>query len=80
MSRVGRVDRRGRIIKFEGEEVDGRRVVIRQYTGDIDTPLTVDEVVEMTVTAKVIEVTHQVNQRTGELNRVHILRVKEVDV
>lgn len=67
-------------MKFEGEEVDGRRIVIRQYTGDIDTPLTVDEVVEMTVTAKVIEVTHQVNQRTGELNRVHILRVKEVDV
>jgi len=67
-------------MKFEGEEVDGRRVVIRQYTGDIDTPLTVDETVEMTVVAKVIEVTHQVNQRTGELNRVHILRVKEVDV
>jgi len=67
-------------VKFEGEEVDGRRVVIRQYTGDIDTPLTVDETVEMTVVAKVIEVTHQVNQRTGELNRVHILRVKEVDV
>jgi hypothetical protein len=67
-------------MKFEGEEVAGRRVVIRQYTGDIDTPLTVDETVEITVVAKVIEVTHQVNQRTGELNRVHILRVKEVDV
>ena len=67
-------------MKFEGDEVDGRRVVIRQYTGDIDTPLTVDETVEITIVAKVIEVTHQVNQRTGELNRVHILRVKEVDV
>ena len=67
-------------MKFEGEEVDGRRVVIRQYTGDIDTPLTVDETVEITIVAKVIEVTHQVNQRTGELNRVHIRRVKEVDV
>ena len=67
-------------MKFEGEEVDGRRIVIRQFTGDIDTPLTVDETVEMTVVAKVIEVTHQVNQRSGELNRVHILRVKEVDV
>ena len=67
-------------MKFEGDEVDGRRVVIRQYTGDIDTPLTVDETVEITIVAKVIEVTHQVNQRTGQLNRVHILRVKEVDV
>ena len=67
-------------MKFEGEEVDGRRIVIRQYTGDIDTPLTVDETVELTVVAKVIEVTHQVNQRTGQLNRVHILRVKEVEV
>jgi len=67
-------------VKFEGEEVDGRRIVIRQYTGDIDTPLTVDETVELTIVAKVIEVTHQVNQRTGQLNRVHILRVKEVEV
>jgi len=67
-------------MKFEGEEVDGRRIVIRQYTGDIDTPLTVDETVELTIVAKVIEVTHQVNQRTGQLNRVHILRVKEVEV
>lgn len=65
-------------MKFEGEEVDGRRIVIRQYTGDIDTPLTVDETVEISLVAKVIEVTHQVNQRTGQLNRVHILRVKEV--
>ena len=67
-------------MKFEGEEVDGRRIVIRQFTGDIDTPLTVDETVELTIVAKVIEVTHQVNQRTGQLNRVHILRVKEVEV
>ena len=65
-------------MKFEGEQVDNTRATLRTYTGPIDIPLAVDEVVELHVVAKVIEVTHQVNQRTGELNRVHVLRVKEV--
>ena len=68
----------GANVRFEGEEVDGNQVVIRQYTGDVETPLTVDETVEITIVAKVSEVTHRINQRTGELNRVHILHVKEV--
>ena len=34
-------------MRFEGEEVSGTSVVIRQYKGDIEVPLTVDEVVEI---------------------------------
>ncbi len=66
---------------FEGEEVTGgSQVTIRQHKGDIEIPLTVDELVELRVTAKVSEVNHVVNQKTGLLTRVHVLQVQEVEV
>lgn len=68
-------------MKFEGEEVDGgSEVVIRQFRGDIEVPLVVDEIVQMKVIAKVAEVTHKVNERTGQLTRSHIMKVQEVEV
>lgn len=67
-------------MRFEGEEVAGSSVTIRQYKGDIDVPLTVDELVEFRVVARVSEVSHAVNQKTGQLTRVHIIQVQEVEV
>ena len=69
----------GRITKFEGEIVDGGyAIVIRQFKGDIEKPLTLDETVELTIHAKVSEVAHQVDRRTGTVTRNHIVHVKEV--
>lgn len=68
-------------MKFEGEEVlGGPKVSVRQFKGDIDIPLTVDEMVELRVVAKVTEVNHVVDGKTGLLSRVHVLRVQEVEV
>lgn len=68
-------------MKFEGEEVTGgSQVTLRQHKGDFEIPLTVDEVVELRVIAKVSEVNHVVNQKTGLLTRVHVLQVQEVEV
>lgn len=68
-------------MRFEGEEVSGgSEVQIRQYKGDIDVPLAVDEYVELTVMARVSSVNHVVNEKTGQLSRVHILYLKEVTV
>jgi len=68
-------------MRFEGEEVlGGPKVSVRQFKGDIDVPLTVDEMVELKVVAKVTEVNHVVDGKTGLLSRVHVLRVQEVEV
>jgi hypothetical protein len=68
-------------VNFEGETVTGgSQVTIRQHKGDIEIPLTVDELVELRVVAKVSEVNHVVNQKTGLLTRVHVLQVQEVEV
>ena len=68
-----------RATKFEGEVVDGgNAIVIRQYKGDIEIPLTLDETVELTIYAKVTEVAHQVDQRNCTVTRNHIVHVKEV--
>lgn len=66
-------------MKFEGEEVDDLKVTMRQFKGDIDTALIHGEHVILEVVAKVSEVSHVVN-RDGTLSRVHILRVKDVEV
>lgn len=67
-------------MKFEGDEIDGGHdIVIRQFRGDIDKPLTLDEVVELTVYAKVTSVSHDVNRRNGQMTRTHIVHVTEVD-
>ena len=66
-------------MKFEGEVVDGgNTIVIRQFRGDIDVPLALDEVVELTVVCRVSEVAHTVSQKNGLVTRTHNVHVKEV--
>ena len=67
-------------MKFEGEEVDGYKVTLRQFKGDLDVPLAAHEVVELKVLARVTEVNHGVNQRDHKLYRTHVLKVQEVEV
>ena len=67
-------------MKFEGDDVDGGLdIVIRQYRGDINIPLTLDEDVELSVIGKVTGVSHEINKRTGVLTRTHIVHVTEVE-
>lgn len=67
-------------MKFEGAEVDGGQVVLRQYTGSwpLDEPLVADSVVTLEVDVYVQFVNHGVNQRTGDLMRSHTLKVQDV--
>jgi hypothetical protein len=67
--------------RFEGEDIDGGyEILIRQYKGPIDKPLTLDEIFELNVHVKVMSVAHEVNKRSGVMSRVHIVHVVEVDV
>jgi hypothetical protein len=67
-------------VKFEGEDVDAALITLRQYKGEwpVDRPLLVDEEVKMTLVVEVAEVSHRVNQRDGNLYRVHVLHVLQV--
>ncbi len=67
-------------MKFEGADVDGSQVVIRQFTGSwpLDQPLVADSVVTLEVDVYVQFVNHGVNQRTGDLLRSHTLKVQDV--
>ena len=67
-------------MKFEGEEVDGFEVILRQFKGDIDLPLTNDETVELVITAKVTGVNHRIDQRNGMLFRCHEMKVYHAEV
>lgn len=67
-------------MRFEGEEVDGMRVTVRQYKGFVDKPLLVDEVVELRVQARVTQIVHETNERNGHLYRTHVLKIDEVEV
>lgn len=67
-------------MKFEGEPVDGMRVTIRQFKGDTDTPMTVDEVIELRVMAKVTNISHEINEKDHGFYRNHILKVIDVEV
>jgi hypothetical protein len=67
-------------VNFEGEAVDGCQIVIRQFRGDIELPLAVDEVVDIVLVARVKSVGYEVNERTGHMHRVHIMKVEDVKV
>lgn len=67
-------------MRFEGEEIDGFRVQVRQFKGYIDKPLAIDETVSLIVTAKVTAVDHSINQRDHHLYRNHILKIEDVSV
>lgn len=67
-------------MKFEGDDIDAARVVLRQWKGDwpIDQPMMVDEVVTLKIQVRVVEVSHQANQKDGMFYRTHALHVMEV--
>lgn len=66
-------------MEFEGEEVDGHRVVIRRFQGDVSHDMPVGSEWIMTLRAKVVGVSYVVNQQTGHLVRVHDLKIVEVE-
>ena len=67
-------------MKFEDEQIDGMMLNIRQFKGLTETPLAVDEVVTLEVTARVSSVSHEINQRDHRLYRTHVLHVQDVVV
>lgn len=68
-------------MRFEGEDIDGGLdIVLRQFRGDIDVPLALDETVTLTVQAQVVGVSHEIHRASGTLSRTHVVRVKEVTV
>ena len=67
-------------LKFEEEEIEGMMINIRQFKGEIEVPMALDEVVTLTVTARVTNVSHEVNQRNHRLYRTHVLHVQDVSV
>lgn len=68
-------------MQFEGETVDVSKVVLRQVTTDWpeDQPLLADQMVVLSVTAWVKEVSHSINKTTGDFTRTHVLHVTDVD-
>lgn len=64
--------------KFEGEEIDGYTVIMRQYNGSFPMPLARGEKVLLLVEAEVRSVSFNENLKTGRVYREHILHVKEV--
>lgn len=67
-------------MRFEDEEIDVFSVKIRQYTGYIDIPLMLGEIVELSVLGRVVSVDHRENQKTHELVRVHEIMVDDAVV
>lgn len=69
-------------MKFEGDEIDGAQLVVRQHTGPwpLDEPLVADSEVVMEVTFYVQSVSFGVNQRTGDLMRKHELVIRDAHV
>ena len=65
-------------VRFEGEDIDGCSVTIRQFKGNIAAPLILGEDVEVTVKGKVIGVTIRENRRNGRLTRDHEIVISEV--
>lgn len=65
-------------VRFEGEDIDGCSVTIRQFKGAIAGPLILGEDVQVTVTGKVIGVTIRENRRNGRLTRDHEVVISEV--
>ena len=69
-------------MKFEGEEIDGAQLVVRQFTGvwPLDEPLVADSVVKMEVEFYVQSVSFGVNQRSGDLLRKHEVIIRDARV
>lgn len=68
------------ILKFEGEDIDGLTVLIKQHKGPLTTPLTRGERVQLTITGEVTEVNFRENRRNGQVYRDHVIVVTDVEV
>jgi hypothetical protein len=66
------------VVRFEGEDLDGCSVTIRQFKGVINGPLLLGEDVQVTIKGKVIGVSIRENRRTGRLYRDHEVLIEEV--
>lgn len=65
-------------MKFEGEDIDDLKITFRQFKGALDQPLHPDEIVILKVVAKVSEVSHRIDRKSGRFVRDHIVHVQEV--
>jgi hypothetical protein len=63
-------------MSFEGENIDNFSVTIRQAKLDYSKPLARGETVKLVVEVECTAVSIRENQRTGEILRDHIVRVK----
>lgn len=66
------------MVKFEGEELDGSTIKLKQYTGPIAVPFMRGEKVRLIVEAEVQTVQFNENVKTGKVFREHVLYVKDV--
>lgn len=62
---------------FEGEQIATFHVLVRQCRGELDTPLAMDEEIELVIRAKVVGVELKADSQ-GLLKRVHEVRASEV--
>ena len=64
-------------MKFEGEEIDTYTLTIRQAKLPFSQPLSRGEKITLEVDVEVFEVAVRENMRTGELSRVHTVKVHD---
>lgn len=67
------------IPSFCGKPVDAARVRMTSATVDSTDVHDIDDVVQVTFEGRVTSVDHRVNEQTGELVRVHTIKVLEVE-
>lgn len=64
-------------MKFEGEDINSYSLTIRQAKLPFPQPLSRGEVVRLVIEVEVFEVAVRENMRTGEISRVHTVKVRE---
>lgn len=62
-------------MKFEGEDIDTYTLTIRQAKLPFSQPLSRGEKITLEVDVEVFEVAVRENMRTGEISRVHTVKV-----
>lgn len=65
-------------MKFEGEDIDTFSLTIRQAKLPYSQPLSRGEIAKLVIEVEVFEVAVRENLRTGEISRVHTVKVKDV--
>lgn len=71
---------RSRAQKFEEQEIQAFTINIGSKTLDLEFPLLLDEKVEITLKGLVVGVHMDVNQKTGQLVRKHLVKIISTDV